>query len=168
MRLLSEKVRKRIYERIRKRYKRFAKRNGEPQEWKEILLDGLYFKDALAEELAKEEELAKKGEESMLKHSREVEEVKEFTPRRERKSNMDWIVDSSDVPKGHSEDCECPKCIGGFSDPTLIDSTPIPESDERREARKELERQINEGLEEACSRGICPICKSSVCRCGED
>jgi len=38
----------------------------------------------------------------------------------------------------------------------------------REEQMKELSREINENLNEQSWKNICPVCKSSVCRCGED
>jgi len=165
--MLSKAQRKKIYERVSRRYRRYARKLGK-KNWREVELNGLYFKDAYELELKREEyRLALGKEPSNLKPSRSVE--REVAVRPKRKSNMDWITNPSDV-RGtpHAETCTCNKCMGGFGDPDLIDSSMLGESEERREARKQFEREVNERLEQICTSEICPVCKSSVCRCGED
>ena len=162
---LSKEMRKKVYERVSRRYRRLARKLGK-KNWKEVELNGLYFKDAYELELKREEDRLALGKEpSNLKPSRSVE--REVVIRPKRKSALDWLANPSDVPRGHKEgECECPKCVGAFGSEDLVGS--IPESDERREARKEFEKEVNEQLERACTSGICPVCKSSVCRCGDD
>ena len=163
---LSKEQRKKVYERIVGRFRRLAKKLG--KNWKEVTINGKSFQDAYAEELAKEEALIEKGEESKLRRSRKFdpEKIKGFTPKSERKSALDWLANPSDAPERHKETCQCPKCVGAFGTEDLVG--PIPESDERREARKEFEGEVNRQLEEACTSGICPVCRSSVCHCEED
>ena len=161
--MLTKEQRKRVYERVVGRYRRLAEKLE--KNWKEVSIDGKLFEDAYAEELRREEALIKKGEESRLRRSRE--EIKGFKPRRKRKSALDWLANPSDAPEGHKETCQCKKCVGAFgSEEDLVG--PIPESDERRQERKELERKANEYFEGICTERICPICKSSVCHCEED
>ena len=163
MKMLTKAQRKKVYERVVGRFRRLAKKLG--KNWKEVEINGKSFQDAYAEELRHEEDLAKKGEESKLRRTN-LEEIRGFKPRRKRKSALDWLANPSDAPKGHREECQCPKCVGAFGSEDLVG--PIPESDERREARKEFEKSVNEALEQACTSGICPRCRSSVCHCEED
>jgi len=168
--MLTEKQRTRIRGRIYRRYYRLAKKLS--KDFREIEIDGKLFKDALALELKREEEFAERGEESMLKHRRfdpdklEKEWEEQSKSKRKLRSNMDFLANPSDRPKGHEDYCDCKKCSGAFgSEEDLVGI--IPESDERREAREEFTREVNIELERACSRGICPRCRSSVCHCEE-
>jgi len=135
--LLSEKVRTRVRERIYKRFKRRAEKIGKPEEWRTIEIDGKLYEEALKFAFIEEEKLAKRGEESMLKHRRkesgpdiilrELEE-QQSTPRRKRRgSNMDFLVDPSDAREAHGEACTCKRCLGAFADPNLIRDTNLLE-----------------------------------------
>ena len=173
---LSKAQRKKVYERVSGRFRRLARKLGK-KNWKEVTIDGKTFKEAYEEEVKREEDLIAKGEESRLRRSRKESgpeiilrelEQEQPTPRRKRKSNMDWISDSSDGT--HDETCTCNKCMGAWGDENLVNETvgSIPESDEERAKRKELERRANEYFEAICTERICPTCKSSVCHCEEE
>jgi len=159
--VLSKTQKNRIYYRVYRRYKRASKRIGKP--FNGIELEGKYFREALEFELRKESQLDELGKEpSNLKSSRNVE--RRF-PR--RKSPLDWLANPSDSSKGtHADSCQCSKCMGGFGDFTLIDR--IPESPERKAEREAIADEFNEQSEAFATANICPICKSSVCRCGGD
>ena len=171
---LSKEQRKRVYERVVGRYRRLAKKLG--KNWKEVSIDGKSFQDAYEFEQAKEEELIEKGEESRLRRSRKESgpeiilrelEQQQPTPRRKRRSALDWLANPSDAREMHGEKCNCRKCVGAFgSEEDLVGI--IPESDERRAERKEFEAEVNRQLEAICTERICPRCRSSVCHCEED
>ena len=166
--MLSKAQKTRVRGRIYRRFYRLGKRLG--KSFREIEINGKDFESALRFELAKEEDLAKKGTESELRRSRhfDPEKIKGFTPRnRKRKSNMDFLINPSDAMESHKETCTCNKCMGAFGDPDLIDSSMLGESDERKEARLEFTKEINRQLEEQTNRNICPRCRSSVCHCGD-
>lgn len=161
--MLTKAQRKKVYERVVGRFRRLAKKLG--KNWKEVEINGKSFQDAYAEELAKEEDLIKKGQESKLRRTN-LDKIKGFKPKSKRKSALDWLTNPSDTPESHKETCQCPRCVGAFGSEDLVGS--IPESDERRAERKEFEGEVNRQLEEACTSGICPRCRSSVCHCEED
>lgn len=140
--MLNKEQKRRIYERVRKRYKRYAKRIFKPRKWKEVELQGKIFADALRQALIEEEErLAIGKEESNLKVSRDIGEGVKYP----KKSNT-WLTDD-------------------FIEELRRD---LGETPERRAERKQLEREINAELEQEATKNICPVCKSSVCRCGDD
>ena len=156
--MLSKAQKTKIYYRIYRKYSRLAKRLG--KNFKEVTINGKYFREALDFELRKEEQLNELGKSpSHFKPSRDTERR---IPK--RKSPYEWLANPSDVRGTHSEKCRCRACSGAFSDPNLIGE--IPESEGDREARKELERIVNEELE-AQQTEVCPYCKSSICREGE-
>jgi len=167
--MLTKEQKRKIYERIRKRYKRHARKIGKPKEWKTIEINGKLFKEALGFELLKELELVKKGEESRLRRSN-LDDIEGYVPKRRRRKGedgfLDWLANPCGKGGSHAQECQCNLCMGGFGDPDLVDDR-TPEKDEEREARKEFEREYNAELEAKATRNICSRCKSSVCRCEE-
>jgi len=131
----------RIYERVYRRFLRRAKRVS--KSWREIEIDRKNFSETLKHELEKEEQ---KYEDSIQK------QLDEF-----KKNILD-----------EREPLPSPKV---FYDPEGMRawSRGFGKSDEQREQeRKQLEKEVNEQLEEKCTRGICPICKSSICHCRKE
>lgn len=140
--MLSKEQKRKIYERIRKRYKRYAKRLGKPLEWKKVELYGKIFADALRQALiAEEERLAMGEEESNLKVSREIGQGEEHSKKSNTFLTDDFIT-------------ELKRELG--------------ETPERRAERKSIEREFNEEIEEYHRTHTCQICKSNPCHCEED
>lgn len=160
--MLDKKTRKKVYERVRKRFKRLARKLG--KDFREVTIDNKLFKEALEDEISREKVLQEKGQESRLRKTNidQILEEAERTPIK-RKSPHDWLANPSDA-KRHSEKCQCSKCLGGFSDPDLINE-PIPESPEREAERKAIEERVNEQLDKEWRDKICPTCYSYPCVC---
>lgn len=149
--MLTKAQRKKVYERISRRYRRLAEKLG--KNWKEIELDGLCFQDAYQDELRKEETLQKKGEESRLRRSREDKAFASFDPEKIGggiKRREDYFSSPDFDPR---ELGSMGKVWGADEEPT------------REEKMKKLERKINQELEEQATRNICPKCRSSCCHC---
>lgn len=157
--MLTKKERKRIYERVSKRYRRLAKKLG--QNWKEIEINGLRFKDAYESELWQEEYGQKMGSApSKMKQDRSIPE-KGFSP----EEILRGIEESEEeIPSPHEPlDDEILRQLvrmGGID--------PFKENPDREKQLKQIERVVNKMLEEQATKDICPICKSSICHCGEN
>ena len=150
--MVNEKnLRARIRERCRMRLKRRLGRKPRPEELEKCILDELYREEhGLVEKRGgrptNEEEMI----DLMRKRLEQKREDKAFEAERERAFQKELAEDVSilrRINKGLDESDEEPS---------------------REEQLKELSKRINEQLEEQCSRGICPRCKSSVCRCEQE
>lgn len=148
---LPKDVRLRIYKRISSRYKTRAKKLG--QNWKEVQINGKNFVEAYESELKREEYKLSLGKEpsQLRRPSRDVEE--ETDPFKIFKIDP---KDKGIVKKRSSEEefFDDARGVRLWSD-----------EEPREVTNKRIEREINKQLEEACFSGICPRCKSSVCRC---
>lgn len=144
---LSKKEKRRIYDRCRKKFRRLGKRLG--KHWKEISIDGKKFQEFLQVEIRKAEYVKEFGDdEDGFDPDRLKKEILERKQREEESLLEAMSREDFNPPRG---------------------MPPIWGHHENREKiLKDIERETNEILEKACSKGICPRCKSSVCRCEDE
>jgi dsDNA-specific endonuclease/ATPase MutS2 len=139
MRKISERTRRRIYNKVAMRYRRKAKSLGKPK-WKNIEILGKKFDEALDDA------------------------IKNYNPNEENLTS-DEIIEEF---KNHIQGMDTDRSSGGTPyelNPEIINALNTETNDEHEREMKQIAREFNENVEEQIKRSICPRCRSSVCRC---
>jgi len=118
---LTKKQRHKIYMRVSRRYKIYAKRIG--KDWRKVRINDLLYDKAYARELKREEQKP-----TNLRPSRKFEQIRGFS--RPKRDQLDFLINPSDARSGaskHSESCTCPRCSGGYGELSDAEMTGIGE-----------------------------------------
>lgn len=165
IKILGKPVYRKLRNKLAMKYRRFNR--GE--NWKtETLIDGLTFEQALQRAY---DEALKRIELGLPKDTYKVKTEPE-------KSWLDDLGETEKTEDGFNPDellkkaqerAKEPHDNTGFSDlEPLLRKTFGKSEEELAQESKRLENAINESLERQTVRGLCPRCKSSVCRCSQN
>ncbi len=140
---MSKRTRRKIYNRIAMRFRRRAKEMGRPDEWKFIEINGRKFDEYLDEA------------------------IKNYDPNKENLTADEMIEEFKKGILGEpdEEPQHMKKKTDYEIDPQLLRLWNRESEEQREREIKQIAREFNENVEEQMRKSICPVCKSSVCRC---
>lgn len=144
---ISKRARRKIYNRVAMMFRRKAKSLG-IKNWKwQIKIDGLRFEEYLDKELK-----AYDPEKAELSVEEQIEEFKRGILGGESDDEPEYMKKKTDYEL----------------DPQVLRMWDAESEEEKAEKSREIAREFNENVEEQMRKMICPRCKSSPCRCGDE
>ena len=178
---LDSKTYKLIYDMVSKRYRRYNK----DKNWKtKTVINGLNFREALEQELKIQVRRRQLGitrhEKKVKPRPKEIEFPKPYTD-----ENVLGLVHKPEPYEPIEDDTENrrfnPNEMHGLRTSRKSDNVGFdnladllkavfgsPYDEQHEKDMKQLKHQVNDSLERQTLRNICPICRSSVCRCGQN
>lgn len=152
---LSSERRKKLYDVIRRRFVERAKsERGDAKFWKDVTIDELTFKEYYAEAL----------------NSIEFRIDNDLSDEKDRETWMMWHgepLGKDELQKKREREAALEGEGTEYSiDPSVLRLWNRRSEEEKEREIKQIAREFNEKVEEQVKKSICPVCHSSVCRCG--